>query len=1461
MQRQSSRSSSLAQSPTNDDDDTDTISLTSTVEPEEPPDIEYDVEDVHAEREQVINGQVQPVYLVEWANFPLDQCTWEPLKNLSEALAKQWKDKKATQDPSVALEFEERYIAAFNVKLEEARRRHRKRNAKRKRLNLPTTPFWFRGQQQADSEDEVGSADDVLDSEAEPFTPSSDGHHEGEGAAKDSAVVDKATEVLELFKPSSKTKSHKPPRPSSRVFTFEPDKAGTSANAKNREAIPSKAPETSTRSSTTQKPQRPQASKRQGSDHDLSSTSGYQGSARKSSTAGSSTSLSATGPISKAANLNPAAITGQVLKSDGIVAKAPSEATKKALTSKKTTKPSIPVDVFSGGKVRRKRQGVGKSEVDNTQAPKLYKQANYRRKAELRSRDRDDQAPEFSKVFNMAFAPGSNAEPSRPAPPSEASTKLSSKNNAPSQIVEDTEEQSTVVPPTRPFEAHTSDDGPRYSSLLKRGSLSSAITDDRPNKKVKTAKKVHFTKVEAGPSVSHGPSPKKTRSERFPQADDKHPNFNREGLFVDDFMDIDSSTDSATDQPVGTLNSLVASSKRLSLSTYKARKFQSVRNIGKKIKISTSAERILDICFDAFPAVDSVGSAEQWIHDFLNISCLEISHVVLAETLVSQLPFLLSLGLQPLCSGTITSTENSADLHVVAEHLRIGSSGLFVAEAQFNLLIFPTKCADFDGLSGFDVDPGSPSGIALKYFMFRSVVPIFQQIRPFSDTTKGHETRVGEEKVVLFPTFLGMQYSALIDSADKDKEKSVHFFLAFPERALEWQRSIASWLSTREKTCRIYTNFDAGSWLAFVEKAKKERGIIIVHEALVPFLRRFPQLAKLLLKYTVNVWHLSESVDLGPSKPLKGSLIVPAMSTKLSRLFPVGSVVLVTPSFLVSEPQAAYKFFKWFFDIRVKQGNHKLVVAYNITEYLSELSREKSELRTRLQNDLWLRKANNPPEIAKDKNQAALTDKDLEARQKTWLYMEWWLSKQVHSQIPFSSFNSTIFADRSIDPHDEQSLVNWFGWWSIEHSNEYRKFYVLGSSSKGDGRSMHTLTSRTSRKVRLPKYSSSVVNDPDEAVRIALSKQGPRSLGSADVGFQSQCFHDDEHQIGPWLRNQDNGFSSKLFWSPVSWVDKEMATHYGDPAMSFKTIEQWWDSLVPWMSGSHRYNTFVGFFYTIAEEWDPGDKPLSSMKLKRHPWLAIWRPVDPHNKASMYSHGKTELLIWDVRAGTDLETKQPIQLKDLTWMQRELVKHIQYHAHEKNPNSFLERVWLGGFQAHRCLLTSWQPADMTAEFLIRVMTDLRMTVPATGKFLFTKGWRQLALRTGPYEEEQDDDPIADQDTRIIFHAPRGSKELMPKGVSNCINELYEAANQERLRPKHAREMVYTYPPTMAWYQKQVAEGRHFEHIYVDEWDKVFSSMGVDKATSSSGAASGDRMASQASGRRESGSSTHSIPRH
>lgn len=1467
VQRWSGRSSSLAQSSTEDqdDDNSDTISLTSTVEPQDPSDTEYVVEGIHAEREQKIDGKQQPLFLVEWTNFTLDQCTWEPLENLTDELAKQWKDKKATQDPIVALEFEDKYKAAFDVKLEAARQRHRRRNAKRKRLGNPVTPFWFRGQQQSDSDSEmeVVSAEEIQDSEAEEFNPPSDGDDECDEVNEDNAIDHKALEASNSTKSSCMAKLPKPTRPPSRVFTFDPDKAPRSANVKSSEATLPKSSQTSTRPNSAREPKKPQSSKQPSRERELSSSTGYQGSARKSSTGDSSPSRPGNISVPKATALASATVSTNAPVSIVPAATVFPQAAGKKYTARKTTKTTTPINIFSGGRIPRSRQGVGETEVDSNQVPKHFSNHNHLRKSELRSRERDDQPPDISKIASVMFIPGSSAESTQSAPQGPASTDAGSSEGGPGEIAQEPQEQPSTMPLYN--EAGSTTAGNRYAGPPKRSSLSLRSSVDRPNKK---AKKVHFTEVEAEPSGSQGLCAVQTRSERFPEADDKwiptqmvSSNINGDAaMFVDEPMNIDSTSSCSPDPPMDTPSSSVMGAKKLSLFAYKSRNTSTTQNVGKKIKLSTSPDVILDVTFDAVPRAAPVDTDQKWLNDFLDTSCLDIGHVFLAESLITQLPTLSSQGFQPLCSGTVTSTTNSKILDILAEHLRIGSSGLFVAQAHLNLLIFPTRCADFDSLNHFGVESTSPESVSLRYFMFRSELPIFQHIRPSSSTVKELGTRVGEEKVLLFPTILGIQYSALVASPEQDKKKPVHFFLAFPVRAVEWQQSIASWLSTRNGACKIYTSFESGSWLAFVERAKKERGVVIVHEALFPFLRRFPQLAKLLLKHPVNIWHFSESFDLGPPQSLVGSGITPAMSTKLSRLFPIGTVVLVTPSFMVSEPQAAYKFFKWFFELKAKQGNHKLVLAYNITEYLADLSREKISLRAHLQKTLWTKKFKTPENIAKDKSDGALTDQDLEARQKTWFYVDWWLSEQVHREIPFSDFNSAIFADRSIDPHDEQSLVNWFGWWSLQHSHEYRNFHVLGSSGRAVSSVRHTLTSRTSRRVPLVPYSAAVVNDPDEAMRIALSKQG--TLSTTSFGFRSKCFHNDENRIGPWLESQDKGFYyAKLYRYPVSWADKTMAAHYGDPSMSFKTIEQWWDSVLPWNSGSHHYNTFIGFFYTISEQWNPDklDKSDKPIQPRRDPWLAIWRPVDPHEKATLFAHGKTELIIWDIRAG-ELETKTDLNLKDLTWMQQALIRHVQLYADKKNPNSFLDRVWLGGFQTHQLATVSMEPADVTAEFLMRLSESLKHNLAATGKNLERSGYRRVDLRlgikpSGTYRQEQDHADVS-LDTRIIFHPPRGSRNLQPEGTSKCINELFEAVRLERLRVPIPKDMIYTYAPTVTWYRKQVAEGRHFGHILVDEWDKVFSAMDINKSSLAPVSDPGDRDP-QASIRRSSGSSNHS----
>ena len=71
-----------AASATTEDTD-DSISVTSTPYDSEDPDVEYTVEDILAQDDDM-NGVTK--YLVRWANYPLEKCTWEPEENMGHEL-------------------------------------------------------------------------------------------------------------------------------------------------------------------------------------------------------------------------------------------------------------------------------------------------------------------------------------------------------------------------------------------------------------------------------------------------------------------------------------------------------------------------------------------------------------------------------------------------------------------------------------------------------------------------------------------------------------------------------------------------------------------------------------------------------------------------------------------------------------------------------------------------------------------------------------------------------------------------------------------------------------------------------------------------------------------------------------------------------------------------------------------------------------------------------------------------------------------------------------------------------------------------------------------------------------------------------------------------------------------------------------------------------------------------------
>ena len=131
----------------------DDISITSTAPSEYQE--EYEVEDVLAENKPD-DGSNSVYYLVKWANYPLERCTWEPEESFcDEQTLRDWRTKKEAIAQNKATPFDVDALMERINALEEARAlRKSKRRAKRIRLGIPVSS--------SDSEESENSLDDFI---------------------------------------------------------------------------------------------------------------------------------------------------------------------------------------------------------------------------------------------------------------------------------------------------------------------------------------------------------------------------------------------------------------------------------------------------------------------------------------------------------------------------------------------------------------------------------------------------------------------------------------------------------------------------------------------------------------------------------------------------------------------------------------------------------------------------------------------------------------------------------------------------------------------------------------------------------------------------------------------------------------------------------------------------------------------------------------------------------------------------------------------------------------------------------------------------------------------------------------------------------------------------------------------------------------------------------------------------
>jgi chromo domain-containing protein 1 len=196
--------------------------------------------------------------------------------------------------------------------------------------------------------------------------------------------------------------------------------------------------------------------------------------------------------------------------------------------------------------------------------------------------------------------------------------------------------------------------------------------------------------------------------------------------------------------------------------------------------------------------------------------------------------------------------------------------------------------------------------VHLRFFIFSWDMDI-------SYSYDGNEDKILRPyKMAMLRRIHGLQFKKLLPYCDKG-QNPYHFYLMFPPEAAESEEFISTWIKTCKPESKIYSSRDAKSWDFFKSSPRIEFGVVLVHEAFT-ILHQVPGLYSIVndQKKSISFWWISDSESPYPFYPSRYQAEVQPSRINAVRLFPHGCAFLLTPSFLVAEPQKAYELLNWF---------------------------------------------------------------------------------------------------------------------------------------------------------------------------------------------------------------------------------------------------------------------------------------------------------------------------------------------------------------------------------------------------------------------------------------------------------------------------------------------------------------------------------------------------------------------
>lgn len=1009
-------------------------------------------------------------------------------------------------------------------------------------------------------------------------------------------------------------------------------------------------------------------------------------------------------------------------------------------------------------KVRKKRTNLKESMVDSTREPKLFK---------------------YMKRVNQARKRGIELNEAAPLDMSAIPANFLITGDQPRRV------QSLDVPAGVP--ATNTEQNRRNTEMVQTGpAILSASGTKKPRK---------------GLSVQFDDST--TKVNFFTEPDFDEPTFIYEPMSIDNTLDPighdDSTANTATKKP-----------RRLSLSQYQER--GGTQTVARIVTFGRDSRETRAL-FKGITRID-----QPWRTHFMAKDHLIFETICAAADFFSQPLY------RPenrLSYGILEFRRDFAASEAIAARLQKTATAFYLARDEYSILVYPNGYEAWKPLTD-PTSPGLSEGL-LRYVIFQTT-PLRLALYPPLPTTATKRDGVGATAASVCDAVMKQIFDESLSAAIKDQNTFVLVYYPVDEHLFQ---VLSLWLRLMRPQCQIYASRIKGSWKSF-RKSATEPATIIFHESVVAGIRKIPLLWKMLQQRTHEFWSLSACGNpkrLWPTTDGRVSdhppSLIPVQLT-VTRIFPYGRAILITPSFAVSQPRELCRALERF-KARAMFEPIVLVACANFPEYLRALYSDKARERDAAM--LARGDSHIPIERPEFESMDMIRDR-IGACELAGAIAD---SRRIFrlGGVP-EDIAKTVWADDVMAADDEQSLVNWFAAWSTMRLTSYREFYVMGTDAR-DKKWSH-------RTVKVPNYSAGTVGNPDVLyTREARKQQDAASLLSPQAPprtAMSTVFNcrDLPHEIREWalyfLAHGPANSWSRLYAEPVSWADTDMADGFGDPLCKYATFKNWFYYM-------HRYNqssnTLIGFFYTVDTDWD---RTKQSSDAPRHPWVAIYRPADPHKNKDNYT--RMELLIWDPAVEGRLPT-HPGPMSKLLPMQRRLIDYVGEEAPKRFEKHYLDRVWIGGFPLPPVPEPPY-PLDVTRQAIENFVLDGNTWLNAWATKLVGVGWRQLNYdaykaqsATGPggsYAEKAHKEPEtfikaasdAGRPVRMIFHPPPGDDQVSTR----CTNDLYNAALDARRARPECTSFHYRFRPTTQWYQELVEEGREYNHIRVGSWDELMN---------------------------------------